>query len=88
MTATKVKNTSSDEVRRKMVEFCLREFSQHLNCSPAYISALTSAAHICDQVSAEATRRADKEAAKACGDFLWTIADACKAAKRSKEVAE
>ena len=45
----------------------------------AAIAALTSAAHLCDQVSREATRAAERKAAKACGDFIWSVADAVKA---------
>lgn len=75
------KKKSPEQIRADMTEFCLREAasSDHVG---AYIAALTSAAHLCDQISNEATRQAERVAAKQCGDFIWTVADAVKANRK------
>jgi hypothetical protein len=75
-----------EQIRADMTEFCRREMrSGDMN---AYIAALTSAAHLCDQISREAKRKSERTAAKACGDFIWQVADAMKAERdRAREVA-
>lgn len=74
----------STVVRAEMTEFCLREFANVTEPAHAYIAALTSAAHLCDQIAREATRKAEKVAAAACGDFIWQVADRIKAERRDR----
>lgn len=70
---------TAEQIRRDMTAFCVRE-EQGIVCPRhAYIAALTSAAHLCDQISREATRAGEQKAAKDCGDFIWAMADAIKA---------
>ena len=77
------KKRTPEEVRDDMIEFCRREI--HYGDMNAYIAALTSAAHLCDQVASEATRAAARKAAKDCGDFIWRVADEMKRERASKE---
>lgn len=72
----KKKKRTPEQVRDEMIEFCRREI--HCGDMSAYIAALTSAAHLCDQVASEATRAAERKAAKDCGDFIWRVADEMK----------
>jgi len=64
---------ADDATRKRMTEFCLREAKQHDDCVVAYRAALSSAAHLCDQVAREATTAARRESAKACGDLIWSV---------------
>lgn len=78
-----------DATRAKMIDFCVREAREASDPHVAYISALTSVAHLCDQVARENTKRkGDRprgEAARACGDFIWSVADAVKADRVKKQ---
>lgn len=76
-----------EQVRNKMRDFCLREFDQVRGDDVAYVSALTSAAHLCDQISREATRQAERDAAKKCGDLIWSVADAVKEKRAAERAA-
>lgn len=71
-----------EQVRDDMIEFCRREIRN--GDANAYISALTSAAHLCDQVAREASRKAVRDAAKDCGDFIWRVADEMKLERAKK----
>lgn len=66
----------------------LREYDSTIGDGIAYVSALTSAAHLCDQISREAARKAERDAAKKCGDLIWSIADAVKAKRAAKRVSK
>lgn len=72
-----------EATRAKMIEFCVREARDAKDPQVAYISALTSIAHLCDQVARESKKKSARaDAAKACGDFVWSVADAVKAASK------
>lgn len=77
--AGSAKKRTPEQIRAQMTEFCIREFGSYKEPQSAYIAALTSAAHLCDQISREAKRAAERIAAKECGDFIWAVADAVKA---------
>ena len=66
-----------EQIREEMKEFCLREVARSKD-PQAYVSALSSAAHLCDQVSREAGRKAVREAATECGNFIWEIYEAAR----------
>ena len=74
-----MKRQTPEEVRDQMRDLCLREYASMRGDDAAYVSALTSAAHLCDQISREATRQAMRHAARQCGDLIWSVADAVKA---------
>ena len=76
-----------EQIRKDMIEFCVREEQGITSTRHAYIAALTSAAHLCDQISRESTRAAERDAAKKCGDFIWTVADAVKARSATDKAA-
>jgi len=77
---------SAAQIRSEMTEFCVREaVGYNFDC---YIAALTSVAHLCDQVSREAARKAERDAAKNCGDFIWSVADAVKAKREEQKQAK
>lgn len=73
-----------EQIREEMTQFCVREERNIQSPRHAYIAALTSAAHLCDQISREATRAAERKAAKDCGDFIWAVADAVRALPEQK----
>lgn len=73
------KKRTPEQIRKQMTEFCMREVGNAREPQSAYIAALTSAAHLCDQISREAKKAAERKAAKECGDFIWAVADAVKA---------
>jgi hypothetical protein len=73
------KKRTPEQIREQMIEFCVREVGNARQPHHAYIAALTSAAHLCDQISREAKKAAERRAAKDCGDFIWAVADAVKA---------
>jgi len=74
-----VKRTPED-IKAAMTKFCVEE-AKNAQGWNAYVAALTSAAHLCDQIASESPRSCEREAAKKCGDFIWSIADAVKAEK-------
>lgn len=76
--AGSVNKRTPDQIRDDMTAFCVREAGNASTPRHAYIAALTSAAHLCDQVSREARRASERKAAKDCGDFIWAVADAVK----------
>lgn len=55
--------TIENNTRQAMTEFCIREAFNGAGPErvEGYIAALTSIAHLCDQVGTEASRKADRE---------------------------
>lgn len=68
--------------REKMIDFCKREIEIHKHqgdTTVSYLAALSSAAHHCDQVAKERHKsKYARDAAKACGDFIWEVYEAIK----------
>lgn len=62
-----------ERIRQEMTEFCDREMVNASKPMDAYIAALSSAAHLCDQVARESTRSAERLAATKCGDFIMDV---------------
>jgi len=73
-----------EQIKADLTKFCCEEAKNASGWNDthlAYVAALTSAAHLCDQIASESPRSCEREAAKKCGDFIWSIADAVKAEK-------
>lgn len=77
-----MRDTADLTVRQKMIEFCEREVEHHKQAGDttvAYLAALSSAAHHCDQVAKERGRSEyARKSAKACGDFIWDVYETIK----------